>query len=60
MIRTLKKAARKVGSIAALARELNVTRQTLYNWQRVPADYVVQIEKTSGVPREELRPDLFR
>lgn len=43
-----------------MARHLGVSRQSLYNWQgRVPAEYVPRIAELSGLPRHELRPDIF-
>lgn len=56
-VRKAKKAAR---SGAALARGLGITRAAVNEWDRVPADRVVEVENLTGVPREELRPDLYR
>ena len=37
-----------------------VDKSTVYRWQRkVPAERVIDIEKASGIPRHQLRPDLF-
>lgn len=53
-------AARKVGGRDALANGLNVGVTTLGNWKlrKVPLRRCVEIEKMSGVPCEELRPDM--
>jgi DNA-binding transcriptional regulator YdaS (Cro superfamily) len=57
----LNEAARAVGSYAALARRLGMTRGALHQWKRrqVPAARVLQVESATGVPRSALRPDLY-
>lgn len=51
------------GSQAKTAKELQITRQTVNGWvkgrNRIPAEKVVLIEKITGIPRSELRPDLW-
>ncbi len=51
------------GRYSKIARELGVSRQTVWSWfqegRRVPAERVVELEQVSGVPRHKLRPDLF-
>jgi DNA-binding transcriptional regulator YdaS (Cro superfamily) len=56
----LRDAVRAMGSIAALARELGITRGAVSQWHRVPLSRIVAIEKITGVPRQKLRPDLFK
>lgn len=55
----IKRAAVAVGGYPNLARLLNCTRQAIYQWEKIPADRVIEIERISGVPRHELRPDLY-
>lgn len=55
----LQNAAQKVGGMAQLAAELGIARQAIYQWKRIPAERVVDIERITGVPRTELRPDIF-
>lgn len=60
----LAKAVSVAGSQQALANALGVKQSTLWYWltkskRGVPAEYVVKIEQATGVPRHELRPDLF-
>ena len=45
----------------ATAKALGIDRVTLYRWARkqVPAEKLVEIEKVTGIPRHDLRPDLF-
>lgn len=44
----------------ALARKLGITRQAIGLWKKIPAERVVEIEEVTGIPREQLRPDLYR
>jgi len=55
----LKKAVSSKGSIAALARALGITRAAICQWRKIPAERVIEIERVTGVPRHELRPDLY-
>src|SRR5262249_17035047 len=57
-----KAAAKAAGGVPALARLLGVREQTPYQWgrTRIPADRIIEIERLTGVPRELLRPDLYR
>ncbi len=48
-----------VPSIAALARGLGITRGAVAQWERVPAERVVQVSKLTGLSCSVLRPDLF-
>jgi DNA-binding transcriptional regulator YdaS (Cro superfamily) len=44
----------------ALARELGINYQAIQSWKRIPAERVLAIEAITGIPREQLRPDLYR
>jgi DNA-binding transcriptional regulator YdaS (Cro superfamily) len=48
------------GSRRELAKRIKRSRQAIYQWTRVPAEAVIAVEKATGVPREKLRPDLYR
>lgn len=56
----LRAALKAVGSQRLLGDALGITAQAVQAWQRVPAERVVEVEKVTGVPREVLRPDLYR
>jgi len=57
----LKKAIEKAGSQSQLARLLLVSPQRVQFWtrNRLPAEWVIPIEKETGVCRHELRPDIY-
>lgn len=61
MVKPLSKAIKAAGGVAALARAIGVTTQAVSQWQRVPAERVLQVVKaTNGaVTCHELRPDVF-
>ena len=42
-----------------LAKTLQVTPQAISQWVRVPVMHVLKIEQLTGVPRHELRPDVY-
>lgn len=47
------------GLLAKVAYGLGLTRSAVVKWPRVPAEYVVRVEKITGISREKLRPDLY-
>jgi len=55
----LKKAIQRVGSGEALAGLLGITPQALSQWDRVPPLRVLEVERHTGVPRHDLRPDIY-
>ena len=57
----LDQAILKAGSVRKLAGMIGVSRFKIYRWRdsQVPAEYCRAIESATGVPREQLRPDLF-
>lgn len=54
-------AARKAaGGNAAMARAIgDITSQAISQWKRVPAERVIEVERVTGIPRYDLRPDIF-
>lgn len=54
------RAAAAVGNKSELARRLGVKVQSIQQWTRIPAERVLDVERVTGIPREELRPDLYR
>jgi DNA-binding transcriptional regulator YdaS (Cro superfamily) len=52
--------ADRVGGVGKLAALLGIKGPSLYSWRRIPAERVLQLERITGIPKEELRPDLFK
>lgn len=58
----LERAISEVGGVCNLARKLDLHHSSIILWRkngRVPAERVLAIEQATGVPREEIRPDIF-
>ena len=55
----LQKAIDSVGSAKALAEALGVSAQAISQWDKVPPRRVLDVERASGIPRHELRPDMY-
>lgn len=53
-------AIKAAGSASKLADDLGVSRQRVHQWYRVPAEMVRAVEKVTGVPAADLRPDLYK
>lgn len=47
------------GLSRALGGEGVISPQAISQWKRVPAERVLQVERVTGVPRHELRPDIY-
>lgn len=48
------------GGLRALGRALGISHATIKGWRRVPTKHILEIERLTGVPREQLRPELYR
>lgn len=48
-------------NLTGLAALIGVDKATTTRWsqRRIPAERVLQVEKVTGVPRHELRPDIY-
>ena len=59
----LERAVKKVGGQTALAARIGTHQTNVWYWlnkaKRLPAERAIQIEIATGVPRHELRPDIF-
>ena len=60
MTNGLNQAIAKAGSRNRLARLLGVSQQAVAQWTKVPTHQILNIERIVGIPREDLRPDLYR
>lgn len=48
--------------VSELASRLEISRGSVYKWKwadKIPAERVLAVEAITGIPRRELRPDLF-
>jgi DNA-binding transcriptional regulator YdaS (Cro superfamily) len=59
----VKKAVSIMGSQGALARLCGVAQPSVFKWIRkgkaLPAEHVLKVEAATGIPKEDLRPDLY-
>lgn len=59
----LEEAVRIAGSASRLSLRIGMNQHAVDYWlkshKRVPGDYVVLVERVTGIQRETLRPDLF-
>jgi len=59
MTHIIQTAIDKMGGITKLAQGLGISHTAIYSWKQVPPDRVIAIEGLTGIPREDLRPDLY-
>jgi TorA maturation chaperone TorD len=55
----LSEAIRVAGGVSELARRIGISQPSVSNWNRVPAERVLEVEAATGVERVVLRPDLY-
>ncbi len=55
----LNSAIEAIGGNTALARALGISPQAVPQWNRVPSERVLEVERVTGVSRHRLRPDLY-
>ena len=55
----LNEAIRVAGGVSELARRIGISQPSLSNWERVPAERVIAVERATSVNRNILRPDLY-
>ena len=56
----LKRAIEAAGGPTKLGRQLGISGAAVVMWGRLPATRVLEVERITGVPKELLRPDLYR
>lgn len=49
----------KVGNAVKLATHLGISRQAVSRWKKVPMRHLSAISDLTGIPRQELRPDVY-
>ncbi|APR53346.1 hypothetical protein CA223_05370 [Sphingomonas koreensis] len=59
----LARAVRRSGSQSAFGRLIGRGQATVHDWLKddrpLPGEYVLLVERETGVPKEDLRPDLY-
>lgn len=55
----VKKAVEAAGNRSKLARALGIKVQSIQQWTKIPDERLIEVEAVTGVPRAELRPDIF-
>ncbi len=55
----LKKAIAIAGGVQRLADALGIRQPSVSGWKRTPVLRVLDVERITGVPRSELRPDIY-
>lgn len=55
----LKRAIQAAGTGERLAAELGITPQAISQWDKIPLNRVFEVERITGIPHHELRPDFF-
>ncbi len=60
----LRRAVKKVGGQYAMAKALGISQPRVWNWiyrdvKAPSAEYVIPIEKLTGISRHDLRPDIY-
>jgi DNA-binding transcriptional regulator YdaS (Cro superfamily) len=56
----VKLAVAEAGGFSALGRAIGVKYQSIQRWKKIPAERVLAVERATGIPKERLRPDLYR
>lgn len=57
--KALRKALKAMRTATALAKQLKISPEAVMQWRRVPPRHVIAVERLTGVPRHELRPDFY-
>jgi TorA maturation chaperone TorD len=55
----LNEAIRVAGGVSELARRIGISQPSVSNWNRIPAERVLEVESATGIERVVLRPDLY-
>ncbi len=55
----IKEIIKKAGGGVKLAKKIGIYHSAVYRWKHIPVQRLSDVEKITGIPREELRPDIF-
>lgn len=62
MTNVVSRAIEVSGGLSAFATQVGVKPPSAFKWRatgRIPAERVLTVERITGIPRHELRPDLY-
>ena len=55
----LEQVLRHYGYVNAMSRAFGISRQAISHWDKVPMKHLARVSSETGIPRQELRPDLY-
>ena len=55
----LAKIRKTYGLARLIALQSGISAAAVSQWRRVPAERVLSVERITGIPRRELRPDIY-
>ncbi|AYN86268.1 transcriptional regulator [Commensalibacter melissae] len=55
----IKEIIHKVGGPVKLAKAIGINHAAVCRWKVLPIHRLLEVERITGIPREELRPDIF-
>ena len=55
----VKSAIEAAGGVGKLAELLGISGPAISQWERIPLDRVIDVERVTGISRTKLRPDMF-
>lgn len=62
-LQAMRDAISALGGQAAMARLCEVAQPSVWGWVhrigRLPAEHVLKVEAATGIPKEDLRPDIY-
>lgn len=58
-LKALRRAVQVAGGATKLAAQLKITPEAVMQWQLCPILRVLEVERITGVSRQELRPDVY-
>jgi DNA-binding transcriptional regulator YdaS (Cro superfamily) len=56
---TVERVIRALGGVRKASEALYISMQAVSKWKRIPNSRIAQIEHLTGIPRHEIRPDIY-
>ena len=57
--RIMRKIRETRGQSAEIADACGINKAAVYQWKRVPVQWVRKVSRITGIPAEKIRPDIF-